>query len=246
MGYDQKNKSNIVLQRLPRARREDGYYVGTRGWELRNQTNQVYHELRQRILDGFYRPSESLTELSLAEDFGVSRNTIRKALLKLESENLVIIEENKRARVRRFSLDEAIQYLDVRELIEGLVIRQSLPFLGSAELEEMRNALAEMKVCLEAQELLQYSQQNWRFHEVVYRVCPNRPAVEMIMTIKNLLKQCNIRTVLIPGRGESSFKEHSDILHAIEKEDSGEAEAMMKKHISSLRTVLQKNYELLL
>jgi DNA-binding GntR family transcriptional regulator len=213
---------------------------------LRNQTNNVYHELRQRILDGFYRPTESLTELSLAEDFGVSRNTIRKALLKLESENLVIIEENKRARVRRFSLEEAIQYLDVRELLEGLVIRQSLPFLGPAELEEMRSALAEMKTCLDAQELLQYSQQNWRFHDVVYRACPNRPAVEMIMTIKNLLKQCNIRTVLVPGRGENSFKEHSNILQALEQGNGEEAEAMMNRHISGLKTVLQKNYGLLL
>lgn len=213
---------------------------------MRNQTNHVYQELRQSILDGFYRPSESLTELSLAEDFGVSRNTIRKALLKLESENLIIIEENKRARVRRFSLDEAIQYLDVRELLEGLVIRQSLPLIGSAELEEMRSALTEMKACLEAQELLQYSQQNWRFHDVIYRVCPNRPAVEMVMTIKNLLKQCNIRTVLIPGRGDDSFNEHSRILCALEKGDAREAEALMQRHISSLRTVLQKNYELLL
>jgi DNA-binding GntR family transcriptional regulator len=58
---------------------------------VRNQTNQVHQELRQRIIDGIFRPSESLTELSLASEFGVSRNTIRKALLKLESENLVII-----------------------------------------------------------------------------------------------------------------------------------------------------------
>jgi DNA-binding GntR family transcriptional regulator len=214
-------------------------HIKTRERKLRNQTNNVYHELRQRILDGFYRPSESLTELSLAEDFGVSRNTIRKALLKLESENLVIIEENKRARVRRFSLEEAIQYLDVRELLEGLVIRQSLPFLGPAELEEMRSALAEMKTCLAAQELLQYSQQNWRFHDVVYRACPNRPAVEMIMTIKNLLK-------LVPGRGENSFKEHSNILQALEQGNGEEAEAMMNRHISGLKTVLQKNFELLL
>jgi DNA-binding GntR family transcriptional regulator len=221
-------------------------YINNGELKLRNQTNHVYHELRQRILDGFYRPSESLTELSLADDFKVSRNTIRKALLKLESENLVIIEENKRARVRRFSLDEAIQYLDVRELLEGLVVRQSLPFIGPTELEEMRSALNAMQACLEAKELLQYSQQNWSFHDVIYRVCPNRPAVEMIMTIKNLLKQCNIRTVLIPGRGDDSFNEHSRIFCALERGDAGKAEALMQRHISSLRIVLQKNYELLL
>jgi DNA-binding GntR family transcriptional regulator len=213
---------------------------------LRNQTNQVHQELRQRIIDGVCRPSESLTELTLATEFGVSRNTIRKALLKLESENLVIIEENKSARVRRFSIKEAIQYLEVRELLEGFVIRQSLPFIGPAQLKEMRVALAEMRKSLDARELLQYSQHNWHFHDVVYRVCPNRPAVEIIMTIKNLMKQCNIRTVLIPGRGEDSLSEHSKILGTLEKGDADEAERWMRRHLSGLRTVLQKNYELLL
>jgi DNA-binding GntR family transcriptional regulator len=202
--------------------------------------------LRQRIIEGVFRPSESLTELSLAGEFGVSRNTIRKALLKLESENLVIIEENKSARVRRFSIGEAIHYLEVRELLEGFVIRQSLPFIGPAELAEMRITLAEMKESLDAHELLQYSQRNWHFHDVIYRICPNRPAVEMIMAIKNLMKQCNIRTVLIPGRGEESFSEHSHILDALEKGDADEAERLMRRHMSGLRTVLQNHYELLL
>jgi DNA-binding GntR family transcriptional regulator len=213
---------------------------------LHTQTNQVHKALRQRIIDGVYRPSESLTELSLAAEFGVSRNTIRKALLKLESENLITIEENKSARVRRFSLDEALHYLEIRTLLEGLVIRESVPLLGPAQLAEMRATLSEMKESLDARELLQYSQRNWHFHDVVYRVCPNRPAVEMIMAIKNLMKQCNIRTVLIPGRGEESFSEHGAILVALEKGDAGEAERLMLSHMSGLKAVLKKNYELLL
>jgi DNA-binding GntR family transcriptional regulator len=212
---------------------------------LRNQTNQVHQELRKRIIEGVFRPSESLTELSLAGEFGVSRNTIRKALMKLESENLVIIEENKSAQVRRFSKGEALHYLEVRELLEGLVIRQSMPFIGLAELDEMRATLDGMKQSLDARELLQYSQRNWHFHDVIYRVCPNRPAVEMIMVIKNLMKQCNIRTVLIPGRGEESFNEHNHILAALEKGDADEAERLMRRHMSGLRTVLQNHYELL-
>lgn len=213
---------------------------------MRDQTSQVYQELRKRILDGVFRPAESLTEVALAAELGASRNTVRKALLKLESENLVVIEENKRARVRWFSAEEALQYLEVRELLEGFVIRQSVPLLGSAEIEEMRCILAEMKKCLDLRDLLQYSQNNWRFHDVVYRVCPNRPAVDMIMVIKNQLKRYNIRTVLIPGRGDDSFSEHTAILRALELKDAGEAEMLMRRHMANLMTVLRKNFELLL
>ena len=212
---------------------------------MRDQTNHVTHELRQRILDGVFRPSESLTEVSLAAELGVSRNTIKKALLKLENENLVVIEENKRTRVRWFTVEEVTQYLEVRELLEGFVIRQSAPFFGKAELAEMRAILLGMKKCLEAGDLLQYSQHNWRFHDVVYRLCPNRPAVEMIMGIKNLLKRYNIKAILIQGRGEDSLKEHSKILSALEKRKTEEAERLMRRHIANVRTVLGRHFELL-
>jgi DNA-binding GntR family transcriptional regulator len=213
---------------------------------MRDQTNNVYQTLRQRILDGVFRPSESLTEVALATELSVSRATIKKALLKLESDNLVLIEENKRARVRWFSVDEVIKYLEVREMLEGFVMRQSVPFLGSAEVKEMRAILAEMKKCLKSHDLIQYSQNNWRFHDVIYRVCPNRPAVDMVMVIKNQLKRYNIKTMLVQGRGEDSLDEHSKILSAIERRDADGAETQMRRHIVNLRTVLQRHRELLL
>jgi DNA-binding GntR family transcriptional regulator len=212
---------------------------------LRDQTSQVLQEIRKRIFDGVFLPSESLTELTLAEELGVSRNTVRKALLKLESEKLVIIEENKRARVRWFSIEEIIQYLEIRELLEGFMIRQSMPFLGDGEIEEMRTILAEMQKCLEARDLLQYSRHNGRFHDVIYRVCPNRPAVEMTTVIKNQLKRYNIKTILIQGRGKESLDEHNKIFSAIERRDLDGAEAMMRRHITNFRTVLQNHFDVL-
>ncbi len=213
---------------------------------MRDQTSHAHQEIRQRILDGVFRPCEALTEVSLAAELGVSRNTIRKALLKLESENLVVIEENKRARVRSFSIQEVMQYLDVREVLEGFVIRQSVPFLGSAEVAEMRAILGEMKSCIDSHDLLQYSRHNQRFHDVIYRACPNRPAVEMTTVIKNQLKRHNLKTILVRGRGEDSLKEHRKIVAAIDRHDADEAEKAMRKHIANLRTVLLNHYELLL
>jgi DNA-binding GntR family transcriptional regulator len=213
---------------------------------LRDQTTQAHQEIRQRILDGVFRPSETLTEVSLAAELRVSRNTIRKALLKLESENLVVIEENKRARVRAFTIQEVMQLLELREVLEGFVLRQSVPFLGSAEVAEMRAILGEMKGCIDSHSLLQYSMHNQRFHDVIYRACPNRPAVETTTAIKNQLKRHNLKTILVRGRGEDSLKEHRKIVAAIERRDADEAEKAVRVHIANLRTVLLDHHQLLL
>lgn len=60
---------------------------------------------------------------------------------------------------------------------------------GEAELAEMESILAIMKEKLAAGELKDYSDGNRRFHDVVYRICPNRPAVEIVLSIKNQLKR---------------------------------------------------------
>ena len=212
---------------------------------MRNQTNQTYEIIKKRIMEGIYHPSESLAELGLAADLGVSRSTVKKALLMLESENLVVIEESRRARVRSFSVEEMQQYLELRMLVEGFVARLSTPFLTEADFEEMRGILAEMKRCLEEHELLEYSANNWKFHEVIYRACPNKPAVEMVMSIKNQFRRYNVRTILVKGRDEKSFAEHGAILAALEARDGAKVEEVMRAHIANMSEVIRKNSAIL-
>lgn len=212
---------------------------------MRNQTNQVYEEIKKRIMDGVYHPSESLTEMTLAADFGVSRNTVKKALLMLERENLVVIEESKRARVRSFSIDEMLQYLALRELVEGFIARLAVVSMTEADLAEMRAIYAEMRRCHEAHELMEYSRNNWKFHDVIYRACPNRPAVEMVMSIKNQFRRYNVRTILVKGRDEKSIAEHAAILAALEKRDADEAERCIRLHIANMSAVIRDNAQIL-
>ena len=210
---------------------------------LREQTNQIYQELRRRILDGALKPAENLPEVTLAQEFKASRGTIKKALLKLENENLVVIEENKRAKVRWFTKAEVMQYLEVRELLECFIVRQSSSFLSIDDLEEMHTALWNVKKSLEEHQFLKYSEYISSYYTVLYRVCPNRPAVEIIMTIKNQLKRYNIKTILIPGRAENSFDEHKKILISLKNGDVDSAEALMHIHISNMRTVIQEHFD---
>lgn len=212
---------------------------------MRNQTILAYQKIRERILGSVYKPAENLTELALSQELGVSRNTVKKALLKLASENLVVIEENKRAMVRAFSSEEVLQFLRVRELLEGLVIREAIPFVTAADIAEMEAILGQMKAHLEKGELKEYSQGNWSFHQVIYTRCPNRPAVDIVMSIKNQLSRYNVKTIFIQGRGDNSFMEHWAILEAVRKGNPDEAERLMRAHIASMREVLKKYYELL-
>jgi DNA-binding FadR family transcriptional regulator len=61
----------------------------------------IASQLRRRIADGRLRPGDSLPpESQLAEDFGVSRPTLREALRVLESQGLVGTQQGSRSGIR--------------------------------------------------------------------------------------------------------------------------------------------------
>ncbi|MGW0940906.1 GntR family transcriptional regulator, partial [Streptomyces sp. NPDC002666] len=65
-------------------------------------------ELRQAILRGEMAPAQRLVEDELAEQFGVTRASIRAALLELASEGLVERIRNRGSRVRVVTKEEAV------------------------------------------------------------------------------------------------------------------------------------------
>src|SRR5436190_15495764 len=86
----------------------------------RGQLEYAYQRLEDAIMNGVYMPNQRLIEAEVTQALGVSRTTLRAALIRLHEGGLVEIEVNRGARVRAFSLDEAVQILLVREVLEGL------------------------------------------------------------------------------------------------------------------------------
>jgi len=211
----------------------------------KNQTTEIYDTLKEKIISGFYQPSESLTELELANQFGVSRNTVKKALFMLERENLVSIERNKSAKVRSYSMAEVLEFLELRENLEGFIIRKAVNSITEEQLEKLSELLSQMKTHMVNRDLLAYSQCNQNFHAVIYSACVNRTAVEMTLQLKNQMRKYNTKTILIPGRDVQSFAEHTQIYEAIKARDGELAEKLMQHHIFNVRKTFEDNYSLL-
>lgn len=209
---------------------------------MSKQTDTAYHYIKDKILHGIFKPTQKLTEVQLTELIGVSRNTVKKALLKLEQENLITIEDNKGATIKAFTLEEVINYLEIREVLEGLVARSAIKKISNSDLEKMRIILEDMKLLLAANEFDKYSEKNKEFHAIIYNSAPNRQAVEIITMIRTQLNRYQFRTILVPGRSELSHQEHTQIYAALCHRDEKEAEEAVKRHIHSVRDVIEQNY----
>lgn len=210
-----------------------------------NQTMIVYEKLKERIENGFYSPGESLPEMELSAELSASRNTVKKALLMLENDAYVTIEINKGAKVRSFSKQEVLDYLQLRIELEGFIMRLTVPCLTDADIQKLDDIFKEMGDLLKKKDLIGYSAMNQQFHSIIYDACPNHTATEMLIRLKSQMRKYNAKTILVPGRNAQSYEEHKRILHAIKTRDVQAAETCIRQHVENVRKTFEDYYSLL-
>lgn len=210
-----------------------------------NQTTLVYEKIKERIDKGFYSPGESLPEMDLSIELSASRNTIKKALLMLENDAYVTIETNKGARVRSFSKQEVLDYLQLRVELEGFIIRLTVPCITDDDIGKLEETFFSMGEFRAANDLVCYSAMNQQFHSIIYDACPNKTATDILIRLKNQMRKYNAKTILIPGRDAHSYEEHKTILDAIKRRDVPAAETATRRHIENVRNTFEKYYSLL-
>ena len=103
--------------------------------------SKVFEQLKNDILVGKYKQGESLNELKLSDEMGVSRTPIREAFRQLEREDLVTYTPNIGVVVRGFSAEDILDIYQVRLLIEGMTARRAAENITTELLNEMEETL---------------------------------------------------------------------------------------------------------
>ena len=105
----------------------------------------VLQELRTAIFTGDIKPGDRLVENNIAIAMGVSRTPVREALRQLESEGLAINIPRKGTVVKGICIEDAIEIYDIREVLEGLVIRGACLHISRIEIRELKEIIEDMK-----------------------------------------------------------------------------------------------------
>jgi DNA-binding GntR family transcriptional regulator len=205
-----------------------------------SRVEATYQRLKHDIVAGLYTPRQRLIETDIAPLLGVSRATLRGALLRLQHEGFVEIQPNRGAQVRAFSVEEASRILQVREVLEGLAAGLAAEKATAAALAELRGIVAEMESTLAADDLLGHLPLVGRFHERIEEMAGNEFIGQFLGMLRAPLIRHQFRVILVPGRKDESLMEHRDILACLSKHDAIGAERAMRRHIAALRQSLQR------
>jgi GntR family transcriptional regulator of vanillate catabolism len=212
---------------------------------MASQIDRVVTELRGRILAGTMRPGDRVVELKFTRELQVSRTPLRLALVELEREGLLERLPTRGFRVRRFTMDQIAEAVDVRGILEGMAARLT------AERPPDPTLLAALDGCLDAgQQLiddamrqgivipaLPWSDMNLRFHTLLVRGSGNavlEAATAFVsrtpMASAGALTLQGIIPELETAYVQRAQDDHVDCVAAIREGAGARAEAIMREH----------------
>jgi DNA-binding GntR family transcriptional regulator len=122
-------------------------------------------KIREAILDQVFQPGDRLIEVDLAEQFEVSRQPVREALLALEKEGTVIISPYKGAIVKPLSVAEVTDIAELRLELISLALKPAHRHLTPADFDhayDLAKRIRRTKITREVFEC------NRRFWDIIF------------------------------------------------------------------------------
>jgi DNA-binding GntR family transcriptional regulator len=201
---------------------------------------EVVDRIRRAIHDGDFVPNQRLVEADLSLQFGASRAAVRTALVQLAAEGLVERVQNRGARVRAISLQEAIEISEVRMVLEGLCAAKAARYATEEDLAILEEIARDMRAAVERGDVFGYSELNRRLHSAVRAIGGQSVAEDVLERLRGQNVRHQFRLALLPGRASVSLPQHLEIVDAICARDPERAEAAMRAHLASVIEALPR------
>ena len=197
----------------------------------------IARDLREQILEGQLAPGRRISQLSIAEHYGVSRLPVREALRELSSEGLVILESGKGARVAAMNGGDLREVYLLRERLEPLVIGLAVPLVTSADLSQAEEVLHRM-------EAIEPPDAEWlrldrQFHMIWYERAQMPRMIRTIDQLWDVAQRYRSTYSMTPGMGGTSNLEHWQLLESIRRRSAKDAELLLEVHVRRTRLALE-------
>ncbi|WP_018762738.1 GntR family transcriptional regulator [Arthrobacter sp. 135MFCol5.1] len=198
--------------------------------------------LRSAIVGGDLVPNQRLVEADLASEYGASRGNIRAALAELTVEGLVERVQNRGARVRAVSVEEAVEITEVRAALEALCARKAAERITEGEAAELQELAGRMKDAVERGDRDSYSECNQILHARVIDISAQQTAAATIHRLRGQAVRFQFRLARQPGRPAVSLPQHLAIIDAVCAHNPDAAADAMRVHLESVADVIRSTH----
>ncbi|WP_406164293.1 GntR family transcriptional regulator [Streptomyces sp. NBC_00882] len=195
--------------------------------------DRVYGALLELITTRALQPGQHLVESELAGHLGVSRQPVREALQRLNTEGWVDLRPAQGAFVHEPTDEEADQLLTVRTLLEAEAARLAAANAGKAGVAVLEELCAQGESAVAADDVDAAVALNARLHATIMELAGNAVLAELAGQVDRRVRW--YYTPIARQRGRQSWIEHRELIAAIADRDEQRATAVMRQHTEHTR-----------
>jgi GntR family transcriptional repressor for pyruvate dehydrogenase complex len=217
-------------------------------------SDQIVSQIQTQIVEGELSPCQKLpNETELAQQFGVSRASVRDALMILESKGLVERRKNGGTFLCRYCLEKILAAIDIphkldSELFEDLYEAREILEIKVGELACERADKLDLMKMERTLEMMQQSlarggsgiKADILFHQCVAMATKNQIIAGLVRSLGTTMEAMRTKTLAYPGRLEKCLAEHHAIYMAIKDRDAPRCADLMRQHFSAVAEIREK------
>jgi DNA-binding GntR family transcriptional regulator len=199
-------------------------------------SERVYQALKHDIVRGVYPAGEALGEKALAHRYKGSRTPVREAAVRLQQENLLRIVPNRGYFVSSMTIAWLNEIYEFRAAIEGACAELAARKANDPKLLDELTHLAQTEY--ETHDRLSYEKfiaADTALHIGIARLTRNPMLVRAVSDMRCHMERVMYAAIDIGYYGEAPVQEHSEIIHAIRRQDDDLARRLMYDHIIQSR-----------
>ena len=193
--------------------------------------DHAYEELWKRVIMIGGSQEQRLSDVTLAQQLGISRTPVRQALERLVQEGLVRSDPRRGFWTRTFTAQDIHEIYDIRGALEVLAVRLAAPRLSQSDLKPQLDALYAVRADLAMHPVLRFLQIDIRFHTLITRASNNGRLIHSLSLLRSQLSMFQMQDTYYPQRMEIALHDHERILLALLADNVDQAADCLAGHI---------------
>jgi DNA-binding GntR family transcriptional regulator len=201
---------------------------------------QLVVTLRQGIAGMQLPPGMALSEKDIAARFGVSRQPVREAFIKLSEAGLVEIRPSRGTFVMKISVREVANARFVREAIESEIVYSAARLATSAQIEGLRVLIAAQQAAAVSGDFASFNDRDEAFHRAIADIVRNDYAWRIVEAAR--FQTDRVRLLSLPDVSPLPvlIAQHLEITDRLAEGDGAGAANAMRRHLREILLALSR------
>jgi DNA-binding GntR family transcriptional regulator len=199
---------------------------------------QLVSALRRGIVELRLRPGEALSEADIAARFGVSRQPVREAFIKLSEAGLVEIRPSRGTYVMKISARELANARFVREAIECDIANHAGRLAGPEHIADLREHLDRQRAAAARNDYRSFNDLDETFHRAIADIVECDYAWRIVESAR--VQTDRVRFLSLPTASPMPLliRQHETIVERLAANDPDGTEAAMRRHLREILVAL--------